>query len=104
MTVSNFATLYIVSIIETMKTSAYSIPYDKLRDWLKQRREEKGLSLRAVATLLGRHHSVIGKMEQNRRKIEICEFVEYCQVLDIDPHEGLAILMSAMNGNEASGQ
>ena len=81
-----------------MKTSAYSPQYDKLRVWLKQRREEKGLSLRAVAEILGRHHSVIGKMEQNRRKIEICEFIEYCQALDVDPHDGLDVLISGMKG------
>jgi predicted transcriptional regulator len=94
--VSNFATLYGVSIIETMKTSVYSIHYDKLRHWLKTMRESRNLTLRDVAELTGRHHSVIGKMEQARRKIEIVEFVEYCQVLDVDPREGLEILISSM--------
>ena len=92
--VSNFATFYIVSIIETMKPSSYSPHYDKLRAWMKQKREESGLSLRAVSEELGRHHSVIGKMEQDRRKIELLEFVEYCRVIGADPHEGLDVMLS----------
>jgi transcriptional regulator with XRE-family HTH domain len=76
-----------------MKPSAYSSSYDKLRAWLKLQREEKGLSLRAVSEQLGRHHSIVGKLEQNRRRIDILEFVEYCQVLGVDPHEGLNVLV-----------
>ena len=35
-------------------------------------------------------------MEQDRRKIDIVEFVEYCIVLDADPHEGIDILISSI--------
>lgn len=60
---------------------------------MKQKREESGLSLRAVAEILGRHHSVVGKLEQDRRKVEILEFVAYCQAIGADPHEGLDIII-----------
>ena len=79
-----------------MKTSSYSPQYTKLRAWLKAQREARGLSLREAANKVGRHHSVIGKMEQNRRKIEIVEFVEYCQALGIDPHEGIDVLLTSI--------
>jgi len=62
---------------------------------MKQKREGSGLSLRAVAELMDRHHSVVGKMEQDRRKIEIVEFVEYCQAIGADPHEGLDVLLTS---------
>lgn len=78
-----------------MKSSPYSPHYDKLRAWLKQRREDSGLTLRQAAEKMGRHHSVLGKMEQERRKIEILEFVNYCKVLEVDPHEGLEILIQS---------
>ena len=78
-----------------MKPSAYSPNYDQLREWLKSCREEKGLTIRAVSDLWERHHSIVGKLEQNRRRIDIIEFVEYCRVLDIDPHEGLEILIAS---------
>jgi hypothetical protein len=95
--VSNFATVYFVSIIETMKTSVYSSHYDKLRLWLKAHREEQSLSLREVSEKWGKHHSILGKIEQAGRKIELIEFIELCDVLKIDPQEGLILLMDSMN-------
>lgn len=79
-----------------MKTSVYSPAYDRLRGWLKDQREEQGLSLRAAAELVGRHHSVLGKMEQDR-KVDVVEFVEYCMALGADPHEGLDILIDCLD-------
>lgn len=79
-----------------MKSSPYSPHYEKLRTWLKEQRDASGLSLRDVAEAMGRHHSVLGKMEQDRRKIEILEFVRYCQVLGVDPHEGLEVLVKSL--------
>lgn len=79
-----------------MKPSPYSPQYDKLRAWMKQRREESGLSLREAAKVMGRHHSVLGKMEQDRRKIEILEFVSYCKVIGADPHEGIELLVKSL--------
>lgn len=79
-----------------MKPSPYSPQYDKLRSWMKKRREESGLSLRDAAKVMGRHHSVLGKMEQDRRKIEILEFVSYCKVIGADPHEGIDLLVKSL--------
>ena len=76
-----------------MKPSSYSPHYDQLRAWMKQKREESGLSLRTVGEMVGRHHSVVGKLEQDRRKIEMLEFVAYCQAIGADPHEGLDIII-----------
>ncbi len=75
-----------------MRSSTYSREYAALRNWLKTKREEKGLSLREVGELVGRHHSVIGKMEQDRRKIDVVEFVEYCLALEIEPADGLRLI------------
>ncbi len=80
-----------------MKSSPYSPQYEKLRIWLKKQREASGLTLREASLAMGRHHSVLGKMEQDRRKIEILEFVRYCQVLGVDPHEGLDILIQSLH-------
>jgi ribosome-binding protein aMBF1 (putative translation factor) len=82
-----------------MKTSVYSPHYDKLRLWLKAHREEQSLSLRDVSEKWGKHHSILGKIEQARRKIELVEFVELCQILEVDPLEGLSVLMKSMNTN-----
>lgn len=80
-----------------MKSSTYSIHYEKLRKWLKLKREEKGLSLRDVASIVDRHHSIVGKMEQDRRKIDVVEFVEYCIELEIDPLEGIKVVVDSLD-------
>jgi len=87
-------------MIETMNRSLYSKYYDALRLWLKTKRDDKGLSLRALAEKLGLHHSIVGKIEQSRRKIDIVEFVEYCRVLEVDPHEGLDIIIAKIKSEE----
>lgn len=79
-----------------MRTSTYSKEYLAIRDWLKKKREEKGLSLRDASQLVGRHHSVLGKMEQERRKIDLVEFVQYCETLGLDPKEGIEIIQNQL--------
>jgi len=79
-----------------MKTSSYSPYYQALRDWLRAQREAKGLSIRDAAVIVGRHHSVIGKMEQDRRRIDVVEFVQYCDALGISAHEGLEVLIRCL--------
>jgi len=78
-----------------MRHSPYTQDYNARRVWLKAQREAKGLTLRQAGERVGRHHSVIGKLEQNRRRIDVAEFVDYCLGLGFDPHEGLEILIRA---------
>ena len=75
-----------------MRPSAYSKQYEDLRSWMRRKREARGLSLRAVGEILQRHHSVIGKLEQDRRRIDIIELLEYCRAVDADPHEAIELL------------
>lgn len=83
-----------------MKTSVYSKQYQNLRSWLVKKREEKGLSIRAVAEQLQRHHSIIGKLEQGGRRIDIIELIEYCHVIDADPHEAIDIIQGTLRNNK----
>lgn len=78
-----------------MRHSPYTQDYAALRAWLKAQREAKGLTLRQAGECVGRHHSVIGKLEQDRLRIDIAEFIDYCLVLGLDPHEGLEVLIHA---------
>lgn len=79
-----------------MKASPYSRHYIRLRAWLKDARLERGFTLREAADEVGVHHSVLGKIEQDRRKIELVEYVKYCQALGADPHEGLDIIIKSL--------
>ncbi len=79
-----------------MNSSIYSKQYQDLRFWLKEKRGESGLSIRAVAAKLQRHHSVIGKLEQDRRRIDIVDLIEYCHAIDADPHEAITLLQKSL--------
>lgn len=84
-----------------MKTSSYSPHYEKLRSWLKQRRVMASLTLRDIAPMIDAHFTSVGKMEQDRKKIELVEFVKYCQAIGADPHEGLEIIIQSVSKNSS---
>lgn len=71
-----------------MKT-LYSPNSIKLANWLRIQRERKGLSMRQAGELLGKPHSFVGKVEIGQRRIDVVEFVWYCQRLGFDPIDGI---------------
>lgn len=76
-----------------MDTSIYSKPYDELRTWLIRKRADKqGLTVRALAEDLKIDFSIITKIENGVRRLDIVEFVKYCEALDADPLEGVKII------------
>ncbi len=66
----------------------------KLTQWLKSKRHEKGHTMRSLAQLLGTPHSFVGKIENQERRLDVVEFMRYCQALEVDPVEGLALLQA----------
>lgn len=63
-----------------------------LRCWLKAKREERGLSMRALSERFGKPHSFIQNVENGDRRLDVVEYVWYCQELQIEPYEGLALI------------
>lgn len=55
----------------------------KLRDW----RKGKSLTMRALSGKIGTPHSFIGKLEMQDRRLDVSEFVLYCEGLEIDPRK-----------------
>jgi transcriptional regulator with XRE-family HTH domain len=66
--------------------------YQELMNWLKQGRLAKGLSVRDLAIVIDEPFQFISKIETAQRKLNIHEYVQYCDALSLDPVEGLAIL------------
>ena len=67
----------------------------KLTGWLKDKRKEKGYTMNTLAEILGKPHSFIGKIENQERRLDVVEFVHYCNALEIDPEEGLALVRAS---------
>lgn len=82
--------MQIVPIIGTMNKTISSKRYLELVAWLKNARKEQGLSMRVMAEQLGEPHSFIQKVESIERKLDVYEFVQYCEVLKLDPCLGIA--------------
>jgi hypothetical protein len=51
--------------------------------------------MRSLSEILGTPHSFIGKVENQERRLDVIEYVRYCQALDVDPTEGLKQVLSA---------
>ena len=67
--------------------------YGRLIDHLCQVRGDQGLSLRVLASKLGRSYSYVHKIENKSRQLDMIGFVAYCHALEIDPVEAFKILV-----------
>lgn len=70
-----------------MKKQIYTQTNEAFVEWLKNERNNKGLTLRQVGEIIGRHHSIVGNIENQIRRMDVAEFYEYCKLLDLDPCE-----------------
>jgi transcriptional regulator with XRE-family HTH domain len=80
-----------------MQKTIYSSEYAKLLDWLRQKRQEKQLTMRQLGKKMGIHHSWVGKVEQGERRLDIVEYLRICDALGIDPHEGLDLIVKSIH-------
>lgn len=78
-----------------MHKTIASDKYCRLISWLKKSRTDKGLSMRELAIVIGQPHSYIGKIETMERRLDVLEYVRYCEALEISPEEGLGLLKSS---------
>ena len=76
-----------------MKT-LYSSESVKLGKWLREQREAKGLTMRQLGDLLGKPHSFVAKTECGQRRLDVVEFVWYCNTIEIDAVEGLKQILN----------
>ncbi|MBU2883659.1 helix-turn-helix transcriptional regulator [Psychrosphaera sp. B3R10] len=66
--------------------------YKALIDWLKAARNEQGLTVRDLGKLLGEPHQFVVRIETCERKLNVFEYVQYCDVLNLPKEKGLDIL------------
>jgi len=76
----------------TMIKSINTEKYQQLLDWLKAERQNQGLTVRQLALKIDEPFQFVSKIETSQRKLNIHEYVQYCEALDLDPNEGLDIL------------
>ena len=91
--VSNFEHIDDYNTISIMKT-IFEPNYRQLVGWLTAERKFKKMTQPQLAEKLALpNHTYISKIERFERKLDVYEFVKICAALEIDPHEGIEILI-----------
>ena len=75
-----------------MLKSTSSDKYQTFLTWLKNQRQDKGLTMREVAEIIDEPHQFISKIETGERRLDVFEYIQYCQALGINPTDGLKLL------------
>ncbi len=83
--------------MRAMTKTVFTPEYRELIYWLRAERKAQQLTIRQLAKRLGVVHSYIGRIETFERRLDVYEFVLYCQALQLDPHKGITILLHAQN-------
>ncbi len=55
--------------------------------WLKEKREEKGMSQQTAADRLGITRTAVHYWETGKRTIYAVNLIDYCKVLDVNPQQ-----------------
>lgn len=59
--------------------------YKGLLDRLKHRRAELGISQRELGERLHIHRQFVSRVELGERRLDVAEFVDFAQALELDP-------------------
>jgi transcriptional regulator with XRE-family HTH domain len=57
--------------------------------WLRHQRELKGMSQQDVADRLGTTRTAVHYWESGKRTIYAVNFIDYCEVLGVDPQQAV---------------
>ena len=80
-----------------MTNSIHTDEMTALRYWLRSEREVRKLSMRGLADRMNKPHSFVQKVEQGERRLDVVEYVWYCSALEVDPQEGLSLVLTSVN-------
>jgi transcriptional regulator with XRE-family HTH domain len=56
-------------------------------------RNERNVAQRELARRLGRAHSYVGRIETGVRRLDLPEFIQWCEVLEFDPVDVMRRIM-----------
>ncbi len=80
-----------------MKRTVFGDNFDRnlVIEWLKESREEQGLSVRGLAKMVDVSHSTISRMESGKGIIHMDLYFRLTAVLNVDPAIGIELMTSA---------
>ena len=75
--------------------------YKDLCIWLEAGRLQRGLSKTDLANTLGVDMSFIHGTEDADRRLDVVELIRYCAALNLNPEEGLSMIIQSTQGISA---
>ena len=75
-----------------MKKTITTQQYVALIKWLAAARKAQWLTVRQLAEIIDETHQIVSKIERCQRKLDVYEFVQYCEALNLNPEDGLKLL------------
>lgn len=82
--------------------SLFSPTYRRFLDCLKQARDDARLTQVEVASKLKRPQSYVSKCEQGERRVDVAEFLEFCEVYGVDAGDFLKQVKSKRRARRKS--
>lgn len=79
----------------SQKKSLFSPAYDQLLKLLREARINAGLTQEQLAKRIGRQHNWVSKCELGERRMDVLEYIEYCEGCRVDPMEMLREIKAA---------
>ena len=67
------------------KKSVHSKAYEPVVERLIALRKKAGLTIRQLAKRLGRDHHLVWRIENRERRIDLLEFIAFCEACGADP-------------------
>ena len=81
-----------------MEKTVTSKQYEALIGWLKEARLSLGLSMRDLGNRLEVSHTYIYKIESLEYKLDVYQYAQYCEALELDPAWGMNYLIKKQTG------
>lgn len=69
--------------MKKFRQSIYDQEHIFLREWLIEKRKAANLTQRQLAEKLEVVHSLVGKIEKGERRLDLIEFLSYCDGLGV---------------------
>lgn len=82
-----------------MSPSTYHDDYQCLLSLLKALRSEAGVTQAELGARLGNTQSFVSKFERGERRLDITEFVDICEALEVEPLVAFARYLEARQRN-----
>jgi len=73
-----------LALKKRLTKSLYTERWELLLARLKALRKESGLTQAQVAKLMGRPQSLVAKIESGERRLDVCQFIDYLNMLGAD--------------------